>query len=92
MKSLNALVCAGILGVGTFTAAHADSNSDNAKWVAQCISDNKDEGQTIETITSYCNCMNDKMSDDETKSISEWEKAHPSEEDACAKTAHWANK
>ena len=36
----------------------AFAGSDDAKWVAQCVSDNKDEKATVEVITKYCTCMN----------------------------------
>jgi hypothetical protein len=39
-------------------AAHADG--DDAKWVARCVSDNKDEKVSIDIITKYCTCMNNR--------------------------------
>jgi len=33
--------------------------------------------------------MNEKMSDNETRSITEWEKSHPVERRACDKQAGW---
>lgn len=33
--------------------------------------------------------MNEKMSDNETKSITEWEKTHPKEEAECSAKAGW---
>lgn len=71
------------------TAATAQSNSDDAKWVAQCIRDNKDEGQTVQVVTSYCTCMNDKMDSNETRSITQWEKANKREMEACSAQAGW---
>jgi len=33
--------------------------------------------------------MNNKMTDEETQSITEWEKAHPEEQKACEQEAGW---
>jgi len=62
---------------------------DDAKWVAQCVQDNKDEKATVEVITKYCTCMNNKMGDNETQSITQWEKTHATERQACDKEAGW---
>jgi hypothetical protein len=67
----------------------AFADADDLKWVAQCLLDNKDEGQTPEVVRKYCECMNNKMSDNETRSITEWEKSHPKEEKACDAEAGW---
>jgi hypothetical protein len=40
-------------------------------------------------VLKYCTCMNNKMSDDETQSITQWEKSHPTERAACDKKAGW---
>jgi hypothetical protein len=82
-----------LAAVMTFTAAFAGgparADSDDIKWIGQCVSDNKDEGQTPQVITSYCTCMNDKMSSNETRSITQWEKTHKREMEACATQAGW---
>ena len=65
------------------------AEDDDAKWIAQCITDSKGSGQTDEVILKYCSCMNDKMSDNETQSISQWEKTHPKEEKECDAKAGW---
>ena len=65
------------------------AGSDDAKWVAKCVSDNKDEKAAVEVITKYCTCMNNKMSDNETQSITQWEKTHVTEQEACSKQAGW---
>lgn len=69
--------------------ALADTTEDDVKWVNQCIADNKKEGVTEDVVRKYCVCMNNAMSNDETKSISEWEKSHPDEMKACDKEAGW---
>ena len=72
-----------------FASSLAFAGSDDAKWVAKCISDNKDEKVSIEVITKYCTCMNNKMDDNETLSITAWEKTHPTERAACDKESGW---
>ncbi|MDB5599751.1 MAG: hypothetical protein JWN71_1795 [Xanthobacteraceae bacterium] len=67
-------------------------NSDDVKWIGQCVSDNKDEGQTPAVVTVYCTCMNDKMSSSENRSITQFEKANPKTQEACSKEAKWTSK
>jgi hypothetical protein len=64
-------------------------SADDKKWVAQCMKDNKDEGAKTEVVRKYCVCMNDKMSDNETRTITQWEKANPAARKACEKEAGW---
>ncbi|MFA5900414.1 MAG: hypothetical protein WC829_15025 [Hyphomicrobium sp.] len=84
-STLMALIAAALL-VGP---ASADTTEDDVKWVNQCIADNKKEGAAEDVVRKYCVCMNNAMSDDETKSVSEWEKSHPDEVKACDKEAGW---
>jgi len=63
-------------------------NSDDLKWVNKCIDDNKG-GAAPGIIRKYCMCMNEKMDDNETQSISTWEKSHPRERAACDKESGW---
>ncbi len=67
----------------------AFAGSDDAAWIKRCVSDNADQKQTPEVLAAYCSCMNEKMSDSETLSITAWEKAHPAEEKACSASAGW---
>jgi hypothetical protein len=47
------------------------------QWVNQCIDDSKGEpGATPAIARKYCMCMNEKMDDNETKTIMRWEKTH----------------
>ena len=65
-------------------------NADDLKWVNQCIDDSKGEpGATPAIARKYCICMNEKMDDNETQSISTWEKSHPKERAACDKESGW---
>jgi hypothetical protein len=78
-----------LFAASMLASAAAYAGSDDAKWVAQCVSDNKDEKAAVEVITKYCTCMNNKMSDNETQSITQWEKTHVTEQEACSKQAGW---
>ncbi|MEW6257258.1 MAG: hypothetical protein AB1592_14995 [Pseudomonadota bacterium] len=78
-----------LAGIG---AARAQQNSDDVKWITQCVSDNKDEGQEAPVILAYCTCMNNKMSSNETRSITQWEKSNPRAMEACSAEAGWKGK
>jgi hypothetical protein len=77
-----------VLAVVTVGPARAQT-VDDVNWINKCIADNKDEGQTRAVLVSYCTCMNNEMSSSETKSITEWEKTHKKEAEACSKKAGW---
>ena len=62
--------------------------TDDMKWVNQCINDNKG-ATSAAIIRKYCICMNEKMDDNETRSISQWEKANPKARAACDKESGW---
>jgi hypothetical protein len=81
--------------VVTFIATPASAqkqSADDTKWITVCVSDNKDEGQSAPVVLAYCTCMNNKMSNDETRSITQWEKANPRAADACGREAGWKGK
>jgi len=59
------------------------------KWINQCVSDNKDEGQTQQVVLSYCTCMNNQMGNNESRSITQWEKSHKREMEMCSSRAGW---
>ena len=67
--------------------AHADA--DDTQWIAECMLDNRFEGVSTSVVQKYCACMNDQMSSNETRSITQWEKTHPQEERACSARAGW---
>jgi hypothetical protein len=55
--------------------APAVAGPDDAKWVAKCVSDNAGaRNVSVDIIAKYCTCMNNKMDDNETLSITAWEK------------------
>lgn len=63
-------------------------DADDVKWINQCIADNKG-GASDAVVRKYCVCMNDKMSSNETRSITEWEKANPAARRACDRESGW---
>jgi hypothetical protein len=70
-----------------FTAAVA-ATTDDVKWINRCVADNKGDASP-EVILKYCTCMNNKMSDNETQSITQWEKTHVAERKACDRESGW---
>lgn len=74
-----------------FVAASVPALADiyDAAWINQCIEDNLDQGQTTETIRTYCECMNELMLTSELRSVTTWEKTHPEELEHCADKAGW---
>ena len=55
-------------------AATAFAGPDDAKWVAKCVGDNAGAKVSVEIITKYCTCMNNEMDDNETLSVTAWER------------------
>lgn len=90
MKILIFAVAAASFSAGYFMAnAPVYADSDDIAWIAQCEKDNMKEGASEDIVHKYCACMNNKMSSNETKSITEWEKTHPAEMAACDKESGW---
>jgi hypothetical protein len=72
------------------SSAHAQMTQDDLKWVNQCIQDNRGEpGGTPTVVRAYCICMNEKMDNNETRSITQWEKANPGARRDCERKAGW---
>jgi len=84
LKALVLIVAGSVLAGNAALAVTAD----DVKWINQCIKDNKG-GASEEIVRKYCTCMNNKMDDNETLSITQWEKTHPKERAACDKQAGW---
>ena len=63
--------------------------TDDVKWINQCVKDNSDQGAKRLVVLKYCTCMNNKMTDEDTQSVTEWEKTHPDEQKACEEDAGW---
>jgi hypothetical protein len=85
MKTTAALLLAGFCLTSTVAFA---ATTDDVKWINKRLADNKgDAAQSV--VLKYCTCMNNKMSDTETLSITAWEKTHPTERKACDREAGW---
>jgi len=80
---------ASLAAIFVLASSLAMAGPDDAKWIAKCIQDNKDANVPVEVITKYCTCMNEKMDESETQSITQWEKTHPNERAECDKVAGW---
>ena len=59
---------------GLAFAAPAVAGPDDAKWVARSVGDNAGAKVSVDIITKYCTCMNNERDNNETRSISTWEK------------------
>jgi hypothetical protein len=88
MKLVAVALCLAASLVASHAALAQAVNADDVKWINQCIADNKG-GAGDAIIRKYCICMNEKMDNNETKSITEWEKTHPRERAACDKESGW---
>lgn len=78
-----------MIALSVLSSGLAYADSDDVKWIARCLEDNKDAKVPAEVIQKYCACMNNKMDANETRSITEWEKTHPQERADCDKEAGW---
>jgi hypothetical protein len=87
MKPMIALlVLAGSLAVNS--TAHAQMSQDDLKWINQCIADNKG-GASVDVVRKYCMCMNEEMDDNDSRSITQFEKANPKARAKCDKVSGW---
>ena len=84
MMAVSAILAGLVLASGTAVAG-----ADDMAWIAKCLKDNAAAQVGPEVITAYCTCMNGKMSENETLSISAWEKTHPQEMAACERQSGW---
>jgi len=80
-----ALALAGFAFAGNAAIA---ATTDDVKWINRCVNDNKGDA-AADVVLKYCTCMNNKMSDNETQSITAWEKTHVAERKACDREAGW---
>src|ERR1700722_16503175 len=88
MKTI-ATFAAVLIAFSSASAGAPRADADDAAWIKKCVGDNKREGATAQVVAAYCACMNGKMSNDETLSITAWEKTHPAEMAACDKESGW---
>jgi hypothetical protein len=79
--------------LGSAMASHAalaqQLSQDDIRWINACIRDNRGEGATQKVVRHYCFCMNERMDNNETRSITEWEKANPAAMRACERVSGW---
>ncbi len=87
MKRIAVLLLA-LATTGCVTTRH-DGSADDRRWVRQCLRDNADEGASRRVVTAYCTCMVNRMSDHETRSVTQWERANPRARRDCAREAGW---
>jgi len=86
------MLTAGIIVTGALVngRVHAQLSKDDVKWINQCIADNKGvPGGTAEVVRKYCMCMNEEMDDNETRSVTQFEKANPKIRAKCDAAAGW---
>ena len=86
ISTLALALAAGIIAASGAQAQKMDA--DDLKWINQCIQDNRG-GASGEVIRKYCVCMNEKMDSNETRTISQWEKANPAARRACDRASGW---
>jgi len=86
MKPITMLLIAAAFAMAAGSARAA--STDDVKWINQCVKDNKGDAAD-DVVLKYCTCMNNKMSENETQSITQWEKTHATERKACDKEAGW---
>jgi hypothetical protein len=87
------MLLAGVVVAGAFLSGNgvrAQVTKDDVKWINQCIADNKGEaGGTTDVVRKYCMCMNEEMDDNETRSVTQFEKANPQIMAKCSKQSGW---
>jgi hypothetical protein len=83
------IVVAALLACAAMGSTAWAQSADDKKWVNQCLTDNKGATVSVDIVRKYCTCMNDKMSDNETRSITQWEKANPAARVACDRESGW---
>jgi hypothetical protein len=70
-------------------AGSAWAQTDDVRWVNQCVADSAGYNVSQQVKVMYCTCMVAKMSDSETRSVTQWERANPAARDDCARRAGW---
>jgi len=89
MKSIGTAFFALSALAAAFAAGPASAGPYDAQWIARCITDNKDEGQTQQVVAAYCTCMVSLMPESEERTVTQWEKTHKREENLCGARAGW---
>jgi len=71
----------------TVGGAAAQRQTDDVRWVNQCVRDSAGYNVSEQVKIMYYTCMVSKMSDNETRSVTQWERANPQARDDCARRA-----
>ena len=87
MKTIAAVLA--LAAVCVTTAAAFAATTDDVKWINQCVRDSQGMGASPAVVLKYCTCMVNKMDDNETMSVTQWEKIHVAERKACDKESGW---
>jgi hypothetical protein len=82
-------IAAALLSALALTTAAQAQTADDQRWVAQCLRDNADAKVVQTVVKTYCECMNEKMDDNETRSITVWERANPTAKRDCEQKSGW---
>ena len=88
MKAI-ALLSVAALVLTAGVASAQKRQTDDAQWVDQCVRDSVGYAVSERIKVMYCSCMVARMSDNETRSVSQWEQANPRIRDDCARRAGW---
>ena len=67
----------------------ARADYEDQLWTAQCVRDYASSEVATTVLLKYCMCMTDKMDDEETKPVIEWEQAHSAEKASCMAKVRW---
>jgi hypothetical protein len=86
---MKCLVAVALLAVCAVSTAAQAQTADDRRWVNQCLRDNSDAKVAATIVRAYCECMNNKMDDNETRSITVWERANPAAKHACERESGW---
>jgi hypothetical protein len=78
-----------IVGLVVATSGALAQSADDRKWIAECMRDNAGAGVGTPIVRAYCACMTDKMSENETRSVSVWELANPRAKADCDRQSGW---
>jgi hypothetical protein len=85
--TIPALIAVALLTTtGLSTQAFANNDEDNQ--IAECVDDNSDAGQSEDVLTAYCQCAS-AATGNFGVAISDWEKTHADQQEACSKEAGW---
>lgn len=87
MTRIPLLLLAALITSGCVTTS--GGSADDRRWIQQCIRDNADEGASRRVVTAYCTCMVNRMSNNETRSVTQWERVNPRARRECSREAGW---